>query len=77
MRVTDQEDLEKWYKLIEHLYCVLAQVHNIWIIRIVDCICDAVADLGGFQGFHGTPLLASVMIEGYGSLAFNKTQLAN
>ena len=36
-----------------------------------------VADLGGFQGFHGTPLLASVMIEGYGSLAFNKTQLAN
>ena len=23
---------------------------------------EAVADLGGFQGFHGTPLLASVMI---------------
>ena len=35
----------------------------------------SVADLGGFQGFHGTPLLASVMIEGYGSLAFNRTQL--
>ena len=45
------------------------------------CYCHSpdtgttVADLGGFQGFHGTPLLASVMIEGYGSLAFNKTQL--
>ena len=35
----------------------------------------AVADLGGFQGFHGTPLLASVVIESYGNLAFNKTQL--
>ena len=34
-----------------------------------------VADLGGFQGFHGTPLLASVVIESYGSLAFSKTQL--
>ena len=34
-----------------------------------------VADLRGFQGFHGTSFLASVVIESYGSLAFNKTQL--
>ena len=28
MRASDQEDLEKCSKLIEHLYSVLAQVHN-------------------------------------------------
>ena len=38
-------------------------------------IPGSVADLGGFQGFHGTPLLASVVIVSYGSLAFRKTQL--
>ena len=41
----------------------------------MESMLKAVADLGGFQGFHGTSLLASVMLEGYGSLAFNKTQL--
>ena len=41
MRASDQEDLEMCSKLIEHLYCVLAQVHNIWVISIVDCMCDA------------------------------------
>ena len=41
MRASDQEDLDMCSKLIEHLYCVLVQVHNIWIIRIVDCMCDA------------------------------------
>ena len=34
-----------------------------------------VADLEEFQGFHETPLLASVLIKSYGSLAFNKTEL--
>ena len=34
--------------------------------------CHAVAALGGFTGVHET-LLASVVIESYGSLAFNKT----
>ena len=46
-----------------------------YLYNIKKGTCKAVADLGGFQGFHGTPLLASVMIEGCGSLAFNKTQL--
>ena len=40
MRASDQDDLEMCSKLIEHL-CVLAQVHNIWIIRIIDCMCGA------------------------------------
>ena len=31
MQASNQEDLEMCSKLIEHLQCVLAQVHNIWI----------------------------------------------
>ena len=53
----------------------LAKIIQPFLKRAFEWDQPAVADLGGFQGFHGTPPLASVIIEGHGSLAFNKTQL--
>ena len=47
---------------------------SIKLTVLATCFKFPVEDLGKFQG-HRTPLLASVMIESYGSLTFNETQL--
>ena len=46
------------------------ELYNICIYVHTD---TPVADLGGVPRVPWNPLLDSVMIEGYGSLAFNKT----
>ena len=59
----------QYYFFIAHIF------FDISVVITIAGVTITVADLEGFQGFHGTPLLASVVIESYGSLAFSKTQL--